>query len=162
MQRETFESGLMTEQRADRIFPLRFLLCASIQTFVAAEMLWHNYSFSAQIADGLISQRHALDVTFRATLVVLFASVIAWEVTGASRSNASWKAAIGSYLLTAVLLSVYAFCAITYNGKAWSLFGPTNVELFRETDRLIFILEIIPAASFLAGILSLIPIQGAA
>ena len=145
--------------RVDVTLAFRLLMRSSIQFLVVAVLLWHEYSFSVQIAHGLIPQRHALDITFRATLVVLCASLFAWQVTGAKRhSHASWKIAIVSGLLTAVLLSIYATCAIAYDGYTWRLLGAANLELFRETDRLIFILEIIPAASLLAGILSLLPI----
>lgn len=159
MNKQTFEGALMNEPRANVILALRFLLLGSIEVFVTAAMLWHNYSFSAKIRDGLLSQGHALDVTFRATLLVICAALIAWQVTGASRRPASWKTALCSGLLTAVFLCVYAFCAITFDGYKWPFLGATNLELFRETDRLIFIVEIIPGASFLAGILPLIPIQ---
>jgi hypothetical protein len=149
----------MNKMHADVTLAFRLLLRSSIQFLVVAVAFWHQYSFSVQIAHGLILQRHALDITFRGTLVALCASLFAWQVAGANRhSHASWKIAILSGLLTAVLLSVYAACAIAYDGYTWRFLGATNVELFRETDRLIFILEIIPAASLLAGILSLLPI----
>jgi len=146
--------------RTDVTFAFRLLLRATIQWLIAAAMFWNAYPFPMRIADGLISHAQALDMVLRAGLVVGCVALVAWQLSGANHraTHSSWKTAIYSGLLTAVLLSVYAAGAIAYDGYKWRVLGSANLALFSETDRLIFILEIIPAASLLAGILSLVPI----
>jgi hypothetical protein len=55
------------------------------------------------------------------------------------------------------MLAAYAYCALVYDGDSWRFLGAANLDLFQETDRLIFILEAIPAMSILAAVLALLP-----
>lgn len=128
------------------IFNWNLLLRTSVLSLVAAGIFWYFYSYSVQIAHGVTTQEQAWRAVFWSTVVVICIVSVAWQVAGASRrTRALWKSAVFSGLLTACMLAAYAYCAIVYDGYSWRFLGGANLDLFRETDRLIFILEVIPA-----------------
>ena len=152
--------GPMSSRLLVLIFTWHLLLRTSVLSLVAAGIFWYCYSYPVQIAHGVTTREQALGVVFWSTAVVICIVSVAWQVAGASRRRpVFWKSAIFSGLLTACMLAAYAYCAIVYNGYSWRILGEANLDLFRETDRLIFILEVIPAVSIVAGILVLFPTQ---
>jgi len=121
-------------------------------------MFWFWYSYPVQIADGVTTREKAWAVVFWSTVVVICVALVAWQIAGANRgARVLWKSAIFSGFLTACMLAAYAYSAIVYDGYSWRFLGGANLDLFRETDRLIFILEVIPAVSIISGILALFP-----
>jgi hypothetical protein len=125
---------------------------------ISGVVFWESYSFPVKVEHGIVSRRDAIEVVVLVSVLVTCLAVLAWQMAGANgRARRSGKAAMFSAFLLAAMLSAYAYCAISFNGENWRYMGKANTELFRETDRLIFIIEAIPLLSFLAGVLVLTP-----